>query len=192
MKSAWKPSRSVHIKTPRFNLDSMTRLEAAWHTYGWSSDREVTVPLGYPSRDWTLHAWYKQHRKYNNRNKFCLAIRPKNSSQVIGFEAFELSAGGTALLTVAIGNRSWWGKGVVLETRTAILEFLFNETHCRRAWGTPSVRNLPSIFNYKALGFKSEGILRQHGYQPESGAPVDYVIFGLLRDEWLYSSKQCA
>jgi RimJ/RimL family protein N-acetyltransferase len=77
-----------------------------------------------------------------------------------------------------------------METRKAVLKFLFEKTNCRRAWGNPCVRNLPSIFNYQALGFKSEGILRGHEFDPETGNSVDHIVFGLLRDEWLLSHDQ--
>ena len=192
MTNKWKPGRRIHLETERFRLDSMRRMEVAWHTYAWSADREVTGPLGFPNKKWTWLSWYKRHRKYNDRQKLCLAIKTKNATNVIGYEAIELSAAGTAILTVAIGDRSWWGKGVVTETRKAILDFLFCETNCRRVWGIPSVRNIPSIFNYQALGFTSEGILRQHGLHPETGKPVDHIIFAMLRDEWLLSSRKAA
>jgi RimJ/RimL family protein N-acetyltransferase len=190
MMKAWKPGRRIHLETQRFNLVSATRLEAAWHTYAWASDREVTGPLGFPNRKWTLYSWYKQHRNYNNRRKFCFLIRPKSSTKAIGYESFEISFAGTAILTVAIGDRSWGGRNVVMETRKAVLKFLFEQTNCRRAWGNPCVRNLPSVFNYQALGFKSEGILRGHGVDPETGRPLDHIVFGLLRDEWLSLQDQ--
>jgi [ribosomal protein S5]-alanine N-acetyltransferase len=184
MKNPWKPGQKVHIETERFCLDSMTRWEAARLTYPWTSDREILGSLGLVPRTWSRRSWYKWHKQYNNRRKFCIGIRPKNSNTLIGYESFDVSELRNALLTVVIGDRSWWGSGVVLEVRQAIIQFLFEEVGCRRIWGAPATRNFPSVFNYQALGFRSEGILRQYGINAETGAPVDHFVFAMLRDEW--------
>jgi hypothetical protein len=46
--------------------------------------------------------------------------------------------------------------------------------------------------SYRALGFKTEGILRQHTLHPERGDPVDHIVFAMLRDEWLASRERSA
>lgn len=177
---------AIHLETERFTLDSMRRLEAARHTFAFSKDQEYTGSMGLGrNRTWTFYGWYKQLKKYNDRKKFCFGIRPKGSHKVIGVELAELTAGGIAVLTVGVGDKAWWGKGVVQETRTALLDYLFAHTNCRRAWGTPSVRNFPSVFNYQALGFTSEGILREHGLDWRSGKPTDHVSFAMLKEDWL-------
>ena len=84
---------------------------------------------------------------------------------------------------VVIGDRDYWGKGVVLEARGALLDFLFDVVGVSKVWGTPFERNFPSIFNYKAQGFTCEGVLRKHVINVK-GKRVDQYIFGLLRDEW--------
>lgn len=182
--TAWRPGAPVRLETARFELASMTRWEAARHSYPWALDPEVMLPFGVPAKAWTRLGWYKWHKAYNNRKKFCFAIRPKGTPAVIGYESCEISSQKNAYLTVIIGDRSWWGKGVVVECRREIIRFLFETVGCRRVWGTPSARNLPSVFNYQALGFKSEGILRQHGIDARTLHPVDHLVFGLLREEW--------
>jgi RimJ/RimL family protein N-acetyltransferase len=162
----------------------MTRLQAWRATYTWTFDTEVMHPLGAPAGTWTRYAWYKRFRRFNNRRKFFLAIHPKGSREMIGYEAFEVTSKGVAFLEVAIGNRDWWGRGVVQETRRAVIDFLFNEVGCHRVWGTPMARNFASILNSQALGFTHEGILRQHCFDHATRRPVDCVVFGLLREEW--------
>jgi RimJ/RimL family protein N-acetyltransferase len=184
---------AIHLETPRFHLDSLTRLEAARHTFKFSGSPEYVWSMGLGrERSYTFYKWYKQLRKYNERKKLCFGIRPKGSNDVIGVEMAELTASGVATLTVGIGDRAWWGKGVVQETRSAVLDYLFQRTNCRRAWGTPSVRNFPSVFNYQALGFTSEGILRSHGLDWQSGEQVDHVIFAMLKDDWIARRAQQA
>ncbi len=182
---SWKPGRPVLLTTERFSLESMTKLQAARATYAWSFDPEIMHPLGFSAGNWSPYRWFKSHKKFNNRNKFMLAIRPKGSRKLIGYERCYVSPNGIGFLTVAIGDRSWWGRGVVLETRAAIIDFLFEDVGCQRIWGTPTARNFPSIYNYQALGFTYEGTLRRNAYDHGRQENVDSLMFAMLREEWL-------
>ena len=186
----WKPGQSVDLETERFRLQSMTRLQATLRTYPWTFDPEVMHPFGLNAGTWSRRSWYFQFRSFNNRRKFCLAITPKDQTQLIGYEQVEIRPRGVALLATVIGDRTWWGKGVVRESRSAAIDFLFDRLGCNRVWGTPAVRNLPSVFNYRSLGFTCEGVMRQHKYDPATWKLQDYFVFGMLRDEWLARRKQ--
>lgn len=190
MTKSWKPGQPVILETPRFVVRSISRLQVAWHSYPWTFDPEVMHPFGFKAGTWTRRTWYRRFRKPNNKRKFCLGIWPKGQSKLIGYENFDLSPHGVAALSVLIGDREWWGKGVVQETRGAIIDFLFGTAGCVRVWGTPSVRNFPSIFNYQNLGFTCEGTLRHHGYDPGTQERRDFFVFAMLRDEWLEKRKQ--
>ncbi|MCL4766613.1 MAG: GNAT family N-acetyltransferase [Hyphomicrobiaceae bacterium] len=192
MTDRWKPGSAVRLETPRFQLASLSRLQAAWHSYAWTSDPLVMHPYGLEAGSWTRRSWHRRLRRFNNRRRFCIGIRPKGGAGLIGYETAEVSSQGVAFIAVMIGDRDWWGKGVVQETRSAVIDFLFENVGCARVWGTPGIRNFPSIFNYQKLGFTCEGTLRQHGWDPATRRRQDYFIFGLLRDEWLEKRKQQA
>jgi RimJ/RimL family protein N-acetyltransferase len=185
----WKPGAPVVIETERFTLRSMTRLQAALATFQWTADPEVMHPLGYPAGNWTRFRWYKRLKRFDNKRKFFLAIYPRGTGEPIGHEGVNISVPGSAFLSVAIGNRDWWGRGVVHETRRAVIDFMFDEVGCHRVWGTPTARNFASIFNYQALGFTHEGVLRRYTFDRMTREHVDSLIFGLLREEWLARTK---
>jgi ribosomal-protein-alanine N-acetyltransferase len=189
---AWKTGQKVHIETERFVLESTTRLQATLLTYPWTTDPEIMNPLGYPAGTWTFRKWYREHKKYNNRRRFFLSIRPKGETKAIGYEAPEVTTAGVARLTVVIGDRAWWGQSVVAETRPAVLDFLFDTVGCQRAWGMPAARNVPSVFNYQRLGFMTEGTMRQQSVNPATGRLRDTIIFGMLSDEWRELRKKKA
>ena len=88
-----------------------------------------------------------------------------------------------AQTNVVIGEKEFWGQSVVIETRAAIIDFLFDRMNMEKIWGRPIARNMPAIFNYKAQGFRTEGVLHKHLRDP-SGKRIDQIMFGLLRDEW--------
>lgn len=142
------------------------------------------TPLGFRTGGWSLWRWRKKLRPADNRNKFRLGIIEKSSGRLIGFEIIRINEAGVASLMIAIGDKSWWGKGVVLETRSALLDFLFNVRECRRIAGSPSAHNYPAVFNYQRLGFTHEGTLRKHVLGVRGEENDDLLMFGLLREEW--------
>jgi len=77
---------------------------------------------------------------------------------------------------------SYWGKGLMREALTAIIEFGFRELDLNRIEAFVQTTNAPSQRLLVKLGFKMEGTLRLRAMA--FGEPVDEVAFGLLRDEW--------
>ena len=53
-----------------------------------------------------------------------------------------------------------------------------------QAYGTPLARNFPAVFNYKAQGWRLEGVLRGQCKSVVDGSRLDQYHFGMLRDEW--------
>jgi [ribosomal protein S5]-alanine N-acetyltransferase len=175
---------TIQLETERFVLKSLTRSELARISFPWTEDPAVMEPLELRAGGWTPRDWRRQVLKPNNRDKFAFGIVDRISGATIGYESTHISKTNVALLGVAIGERHWWGKGVVVESRSAILDFLFGERDCARAWGIVGARNLPSISNYLMLGFQHEGTLR--GHFGRSDLPRgDGMVFGILREEWL-------
>jgi RimJ/RimL family protein N-acetyltransferase len=85
---------------------------------------------------------------------------------------------------LVIGDKSYWGKGVVNEVRASLLDEFFERQGIEKAFGTPLARNFPAVFNYKAQGWKLEGVLRGQCKSIVDGSRLDQYHFGMLRDEW--------
>ncbi|MCC6888160.1 MAG: GNAT family N-acetyltransferase [Hyphomicrobiales bacterium] len=173
----------IHLETPRFVLTSLSRRELAAISLPWTADPAIMEPLELQAGGWSLRRWRKQVVRPNNRDRFAFAIRTRADGGIIGYETAQISRTGVAILGVVIGDKSWWGRGVVVETRVAVLTFLFQTMQCARAWGVVYARNFPSISNYLALGFTHEGTLRQH-FRLADGTRADAMVFGLTRQEW--------
>ena len=74
------------------------------------------------------------------------------------------------------------GRGLGTRAVALLVEKLFGETKLHRVYATVSVENLASIRLLERLGFRREGVMREH-YLIQ-GRRVDEVIYGLLRHEW--------
>ena len=180
----WTPGTPLGLQSENYFLRSMTPTDITNRYIDWAKDAELMENLNTPPKEIDREQLIRYLKRFNNKTSYHLGLFTKESGLHIGFYTVFVDARTrTAQTNVVIGDRDFWGKGVVLETRAVIIDFLFDALGMERVWGSPFERNFPSIFNYKAQGFTCEGVLRKHGLRV-SGERVDQYIFGLLRDEW--------
>jgi RimJ/RimL family protein N-acetyltransferase len=180
----WKPGDLLEVETGRFVLRSLTPQDATDTYVGWWNDAEVQEGLNFAPRGWDRQRAMQHIALFDNVNKFHLGIFCKDSGRMIGFFAiFITPKTKVAVTNVVIGEKDFWGKGVVQEVRAAMLAFLFRVLGMEKVKGEIKGRNYPSIFNYKAQGFTCEGILRNE-VAHFAGGRTDVFLFGLLREEW--------
>lgn len=85
-------------------------------------------------------------------------------------------------------GKPYWGQGYCTEAAREILRYGFEDLMLNRIFASYFRRNPASGRIMEKLGMRHEGIARQHikkwnGYE-------DLVMYGILRDEWLKSSRQ--
>jgi len=68
------------------------------------------------------------------------------------------------------------------EALPILLQFAFCEMQLHRVWADTDPRNSPSIRVLERLGFRREGLLREHYWV--QGEPQDGLVYGLLGSEW--------
>lgn len=86
-----------------------------------------------------------------------------------------------AELGFALG-RKYQGRGHIAAALPAVLGFAFGRLGLHRVFADCDPRNAPSIRALERLGFRREGVLREHYLV--TGEPQDAVVYGLLRSEW--------
>jgi len=179
----WKPKQPVELETERFRMVSLSRRAVVKASLPWTADEEVMAAMEMRAGGWLRRRWRRRFPRFDDRKDFCLGILDKSDGRLLGYHTVHL-AGDVAFIGVMVGDKAWWGRGAVAETRAELLRFLFEQAGAERVWGTPYGRNLPSIYNYQRLGFVYEGALRQHR-KARDGGRVDMPVFGLMREEWL-------
>jgi RimJ/RimL family protein N-acetyltransferase len=83
---------------------------------------------------------------------------------------------------ILIGEKSSWGKGYGTEVTALITGYGFETLNLHRVWLRVHEDNERGIKAYGKVGFKREGVLRQHKYR--EGRYLDVVVMGILREEW--------
>lgn len=180
----WQPGEPLQLETERFLLRSLTPADATSTYVGWWNDPEVQEGLNSAARDWDRQRAVEHISDFNNKTSFHLGIFCKDTDRMIGFfAAFPRPVAKVAKTNIVIGEKDYWGQHVVQEVRARMLSFLFEVMGMEKVKGEIQGRNYPSIFNYKAMGFTCEGVLRSE-IKRFDGGRTDVFVFGLLRDEW--------
>ncbi|MEW6131301.1 MAG: GNAT family protein [Acidobacteriota bacterium] len=78
--------------------------------------------------------------------------------------------------------REQWGKGIMQEALTALVDFAFNSLDLHRIEADVDPRNHKSLRLLERLGFIKEGLLRERWLV--GGEVQDSMMLGLLRREW--------
>jgi RimJ/RimL family protein N-acetyltransferase len=187
------PGPSIRLETENYVVRSIEHADVNEDYRDWTHDQEIMAGVNSSPTEMTIEDMHKYVDRFDNRNSFHFGIFDKNAdNKMIGFYViYRDRRHNLAQTNVVIGNKDYWGKAAVLETRSAVLDFLFDVVKVGKIWGNPMVRNIRSVFNYKAQGFVAEGVLRRHRIDPD-GKRVDQVMFGLLPEDWVAQKKKLA
>lgn len=177
--------RPVALSTERFLVRSLTPSDASERWSDWSADPDVMNPLNIPIRRMSRDDLARYIARFDNDNGYLIGVFAKALSLHIGFFMIEVNKlHASAGFNLLIGDKQYWGKGVVNEVRAALLDEFFERRGIEKAFGTPLARNFPAVFNYKAQGWRLEGVLRGQCKSIVDGSRLDQYHFGMLRDEW--------
>lgn len=78
-------------------------------------------------------------------------------------------------------GQSFQGTGIGTKSVRLLIEKVFNETHLRKIIAFVHDKNIPSCRLLDRVGFKREGVLREHYII--NGIPANEILFGLLRSD---------
>jgi ribosomal-protein-alanine N-acetyltransferase len=79
------------------------------------------------------------------------------------------------------------GKGLATAAISRLIDKVFRETSLRKLLALVHVENSASRRVLTKLGFREEGLLREH--YVIQGTPVDEIFYGLLKREWPLSKS---
>jgi len=179
----------VSVSTRRCHLRDVTPLDVDDTFLAWNADADICVPLNLEPRQVTREDFLEYLRGFDNANRFLIGIFDSATDAAIGYYMILVDrAHRNATFHVAIGNKEYWGKGIVGETRAALLDFFF-ERGIEKAVGMPLTGNAAAIRAYEKQGWVQEGLLRGNCLSVVDGSRLDQYTYGLLKSEWLVDSR---
>lgn len=155
------------IETTRLILRRALREDAQPMFYNWASDPEVTKFLTWPTYESVdaahsiLEQWTNQ---YENKDYYHWMIVLKELGQPIGSISVVHMDESTASCEIGycIGS-AWWHMGIMSETLSAVIDYLFKEVGASRITAKHDVNNPRSGSVMKRCGMQYEGT------QPKAG-----------------------
>ena len=155
------------IETERLILRRFVMEDAEDMYNNWASDPEVTKYLTWPTHrssevtKMILTDWVS---RYQDNHYFNWAIEYKETGKVIG--NISVVKFNEAISSADIGycmSRSLWGKGIMPEALTAVIDYLLKEVGLNRVAACHAVENPKSGRVMDKAGMKLDGVLRQAG-----------------------------
>lgn len=178
-------SAPVNIVTERFELRSLKAADISPRWIAWLDDPEILAPLNAQPCNHGVETLASQLAGYDNWNHYQIGIFVAETGLHIGLHEMNLNRkSGVMQVNVLIGDKAWWGKGVVAETRNVLLDYFFFEQGIKSAYGTPLARNYRMIFNYKNQGWKLDRVLEGSIESCKTGDKLDQYRFVMSAEDW--------
>jgi len=177
------------LETDRLVLREITSEDAEWYLEHFSR-KDIVHGQGFPppkgikgARE-ELQLYFVD--LFKNRNGFRWGIEIKGEGGLIGSCGYYkwLKPDGRQAEIGYDLDPPYWGQGIMTEALTAIIAFGFQKMKLNRIELLVLPRNKRSIGLAGKLGFRKEGVLREHGFDEKMRA-ADDMIFSMLRRDWV-------
>lgn len=171
---------------PKAQLRELS-LDDAEDRYGWCLDKEVIKHLNMPEK-------YPPFSREETRKWIEMCINKTNGYKqkaIITEEGIHIgwidlknidTLNKHAELGIAIGDKSYWGKGYGFSAMREMLAWGFEELELNKIWLRVEIDNERAIKSYERIGYVEEGILRQDRYR--DGRFVDRLRMSILKSEF--------
>jgi ribosomal-protein-alanine N-acetyltransferase len=177
--------RSVFLKSRDIFLGALSRKEKLDGYANWINDQETTLFMGsgrFPLDNEELKDYIKMYT--NSKDGMILGIFLKRSSRHIGnITLHQIDwRNRNAEVGVIIGDRRVRGMGYATESIRLVAEHAFNKLNLWKLYSGMIKGNEASKKAFEKVGFKVEGILKEHFYL--NGKYLDCFRMGLLKTEF--------
>ena len=173
------------IETERLILSPVTEADCTAAYLGWLNDSEVNKYLESGFRKHTMPDLLDFVRTQEKKAALFLAIKIKSNLKHIGNIKMEAvhPHHKTSEYGIMTGDKTEWGRGYAKEASVAVINYCFEKLGVRKITLGVITENKPAYEMYKKLGFKEEGLYKEHYFS--NGVFLDVARMAVFRDEWI-------
>lgn len=149
----------------------------------WINSPEINFGLATRSATMEELIQYVQ-KKIENPHCHFFAICDKETNQHIGnikLDFYDPSAR-VIEMGILIGNKNYWGKGIGFQAGKLVIDYAFSQLNVRKVWAAVYSNNIASKRMFEKLGFKIEGIQKEHICINEQY--LDKILMAIFKHEW--------
>jgi len=125
--------------------------------------------------------WFEKIQADKSRYEFIIETTGGKTVGVIGLAGID-STHRTAEIYIVIGEKEYWGKGLMLETECLLIDWAFKTMGIEKIWAQTRPENIASLITMKKIGFQIEGTLRSE--KIVNGQRITVLHLGLLREDF--------
>jgi ribosomal-protein-alanine N-acetyltransferase len=175
------------IETNRLRIREFNSSDCAM-VHAYANDSLINHFLGFDSiateegaKDYIETAISNSQKEQRLSYKLAMEIKP--NQEIAGSCWLDISDLNNPIASIGyFVNKHQWGKGYATEMVYALLEFAFHKLTLNKVWATCDADNIASRKVLEKIGFKQEGLLRQHCLR--SFGWTDVFSYGILRSEF--------
>jgi [ribosomal protein S5]-alanine N-acetyltransferase len=174
----------IRLDGDSYSLRTMSVEDASERYVAWLNDPLVTRHLETRFQVHSKEDVRRYIKGFDNVGKYLFGIHALADGEHIGtctLNKIDLNHG-TAHYGIMVGDRDYWGRGVVMEAVPLLLDFAFDELELRKITAGTYANNIATVINLKKLGLTQEGRLRAQ--LRDGDEYVDEIRFGILKSEW--------
>jgi RimJ/RimL family protein N-acetyltransferase len=177
-----EPGPPVNVETPGYRVRSLRPSDASTTVQGWLADPALLWGLNLTMTDWPVEKIQRFIASFDNRTRYLIGILAKPTLTLIGFYTIDINLSHRiAHLSVGIGDRTFWGKNVLLETTPALIDHLFEARSIEKVSARIIPANKRILFNFmNSKRFFFEGKLIGELRAP-NGERQDVLSFAALK-----------
>lgn len=149
----------------------------------WFQDPDFQQGLNLRPAPWTIEKARQFIRNFDGQTKHIIGIWDTLRSVLVGFYIIEINRRHrTAQWTVAIGDRAYWGKNILLETGKCLLRHTFERFNVDKVTARVLASNKRVFFNFlQQSDFFLQALLPQEVLDV-NGNRLDVLSFAALRN----------
>ena len=177
--------RNIRLKTDRFVIRTLRDTDASEVMASWLADADLMKNVNHKPQRMSLLQLRRYISSYDQATRLLVGVFDAASEKPVGYYFIDINpTQRRATFNVVIGDRDYWGKRTVLETRASLMDYMFQYCAVEKLIGGPLARNFPAVFNYKAQGWKLEGLMKSHVLVAGGTGRIDQYQFAMLKEDW--------
>ena len=181
------------IETDRLILRQFTMDDAPAMYRNWASDDAVTKHLTWPTHasvevsKMVLSDWTASYAK-DDYYQWAIVLKENGPEPIGSISAVHIHEKIDGAVMGYCMGRSHWGKGIMTEALTALIDFFFTEVGVNRIEADHDPNNPASGRVMEKSGMIYEGTLRQAGRSNQG--IIDVSRWAILRQDWRKDHEQ--
>jgi RimJ/RimL family protein N-acetyltransferase len=150
----------IRLTHPDFIIRSLRESDLQWRV-DWFNDPQVsqTLIVNETIELEKTKAWFQKNQGNTSRLDCFIEDHDARPIGLVGLR--QISADNhSACVYIVIGDKSYWGRGVMYSSHMLLLDYAFQELKLHKIWCNVLQYNIASCITLKKIGFQIDGLLR--------------------------------